>query len=91
MQECVLDEMAQFVDFLVVFPHHFTIFSRRDNWLHALFFRLLHDGVAVVAAVGQQVLSVDPFDQPVSLCAICGGTLRNNNSDRHTKRIHGQM
>ncbi len=29
--------------------------------------------------------------QNACLRAICCGTLRNSNSDRHTMRIHGQM
>jgi hypothetical protein len=32
-----------------------------------------------------------PLNQLRSLRAICSGTFRNNHSDRHTMRIHGQM
>jgi hypothetical protein len=32
-----------------------------------------------------------PFNQAASLRAIRSGTFRNNNSERHTMRIHGQM
>ena len=53
--------------------------------------RLLNKGVRIVASISQQMLSIQPFDQLPSLCTIRCGTLRDNDSERHTMRIHGQM
>ena len=91
MQECVLNEMAMPLKVLVITSLRLSVFAGRDHDAHALSDGLLDNGIAVVALVGQQVLGTEPFNQLRSLRAICGGTLRNNDSDRHTKRIHGQM
>ena len=91
MQKCVLNEMAVSVKMLVITSLFLPVFAGWDHDAHALSGGLLDDGIAVVALVGQQVLGTESFNLPCSLRAICGGTLRNNDSDRHTKRIHGQM
>ena len=51
----------------------------------------LGEGIAVIAFIGQQIIGVDAFDQAACLCAIRPGIFCNNNSDRQTLRIHGQM
>lgn len=91
MQKCVLNEMAVPVEVLVITSLLLSVFARRDHDAHALSGGLLNDGIAVVALVGQQMLGTESFNQLRSLRAICAGTLRNKDSDRHTKRIHGQM
>ena len=79
------------VKVLVIASLLLSVFTRRDHDAHALSSGLLDDGITVVALVGQQMPGTESFDQLRSLRAICCGTLRNNDSDRHTKRIHGQM
>jgi len=91
IQESVFDQMARFIQVFVIRPLHDAVFSRRDHGLHALIFGPLDDGVAVVSFIGDQIIGAHAFDQPVSLRAISPGTLRDNDSERHTKRIHGQM
>lgn len=91
MQEGVFDEVPQLVERFVIGPLMFPVVARRDHGLHPLLVRLLDDGIAVVATIRQQMLRRDSLNQARSLCAISPGTLRNNNSDRHTMRIHGQM
>ena len=91
MQKRVLNEMAVSVKVLVIASLLLSVFARWDHDAHALSGSLLDDGITVVALVGQQVLGAESLNQLRSLRAICGGTLRNNDSDRHTKRIHGQM
>ena len=91
MQKGVLDQMSQFVERLVVFPRVLTILARRNHHPCSLFFGLRHDRVAVVAFIGKQVFHAESVNQPVSFRAICSGTFRNNNSERHTMRIHGQV
>lgn len=91
MEEGIFYKVAQFVEILVVFALNNTIFLWRYNWLHALFFSLLKNRICVVAAIGQQMLCREAFDQAASLRAIRRGTLCNNDSDRHTMRIHGQV
>ena len=91
MQECVFDKMAEFIKVGIALALHFSIFPRRDYSLHALRSSLTYDGVAIISTIGQQVLGFYTFDKVLSLCAICSGTLRNKDSERHTMRIHGQM
>ena len=79
------------VKVLVIASLLLSIFAWRDHDTHALSVGLLDDGITVVTLVGQQMVGAESFNQLHSLRAICGGTLRNNDSDRHTKRIHGQM
>lgn len=91
MQECVLDQMSQFVQFFVVRSLRGSVFSGRNHRVHAPACGLLNERIAVVAFIGNQMLCRDPFHQAASLRAICHGTLRDNDSERHTMRIHGQM
>lgn len=83
--------MAQLVEILVIGPLYLAVFLGRDNRLHVLAFGAIHDGIAVIALVGQKIIGLNSLNQALSLCAISCGTLSNNDSDRHTKRIHGQM
>lgn len=91
MQKRVLNEMAVSVEMLVITALLVSVLARRDHDAQALSRGLQGDGIAVVALVGQQVLGAEPFNQEPSLRAICCGTLRNKDSERQTKRIHGQM
>lgn len=83
--------MAQFIEVFVIGPLHLAVFLWRNNRLHVLAFGLTHDGIAVIGLVGQKIIGLNSLNQALSLCAISCGTLSNNDSDRHTKRIHGQM
>ena len=91
MQKCVLNEVAVPVEVLVITSLLLSVFAGWDHDAHTLSGGLLDDGITVVALIGQQVFGAESLNQLRSLRAICGGTLRNNDSDRHTKRIHGQM
>ena len=91
MQECVLDQMPQFVQFLVVRSWREPVFSGRNHRDHAPACGLTDDRIAVIAFIGNQMRCRDPLHQAASLRAICHGTLRDNDSERHTMRIHGQM
>lgn len=91
MQECVLDQMPQFVQFLVVRSLRGSVFSGRNHRVHAPACGLIDDRIAVVACIGNQMRGRDPFHQAASLRAICHGTVRDNDSERQTMRIHGQM
>ncbi len=90
-QESVFDKVAQFVEILVIGSLLFAVLFGRNDRLHVLAFGLIHDGIAVIALVGQQIIGLNSLNQALSLCAISCGTLSNNDSDRHTRRIHGQM
>jgi len=87
----VLGKVALPVQVFVIFALSFSIFSWRDHRLYALRSRLFNDGIAVVTSVGDQVLGRDASNESLSLCAVCSGSFRSNDSDRHTMRIHGQM
>ena len=90
-QEDVFHQMPQFVDVIVVLAGFFAITSWRNNHLHAGCLGVFCNRVGIVALVGQKTLSRQVFDQCLSLRAISHGTCRNNDSQRHTMRIHGQM
>ena len=91
MEERVFDKVAQPIQIFVIVALHFAVVARRDHGYHALFRSLLDDGIAIISFFCQQVLGRHTLDQGLSLCAICSGSVCNNDSDRHTKRIHGQM
>jgi hypothetical protein len=74
MQEGVLDQVPQLIQVLVIRPLFLAIFPRRDLHLHALATCLLHDGITVIAFIGQQVLGTAPLDQSASRRAIRLGT-----------------
>lgn len=83
--------MAQLVEILVVRSLVFPVLLRRDDGGHALMGGLLKHGIGVVALIGNEMVRVNSFNQAACLCAIRPGTFCKTNSDRHTKRIHGQM
>lgn len=91
MQECVFDQMPQFVQFLVVRSLSGSVVSGRDHRGHTLACGLLDDRMAVVAFISDQMLGRDACDQAASLRTIRCGTLCNNDSEWQTMRIHGQM
>ena len=91
MEEGILDEMAQLIEVFIIFSENFAVFSGRDDRYHALFLGLLHDGVTIIAFVRKQIVRTQSFNEARCKAAIRCGALRNNDSDRQTKRIHGQV
>lgn len=91
MQERIFDQVAQLVEFFVVRSLIDAVFFRRNDGVHAPGGGLLEDRVGIIALVRDEVIGVHALDQAARLCAIRSGTFRNKHSDRHTKRIHGQM
>ena len=91
MQEGVFNQMTQFIELFVVRPLLFSVFLRRDHGVHPLLCGLLQDGICIVAFIRDQMIGIHPLDQAGGLGAIRAGTFCNKDSDRHTKRIHGQV
>ena len=91
MQEGVFDEVAEFVEFLIVFTLYLAVSFRRYDGLHSLIFRLRENGIGIIPFVRQQRFSVDAFNQAACLSAIRCCTLCNKSPDRQTMRIHGKM
>ena len=91
LQERVFNQVAQFVEILIIGSLHGSVFARGDHRRHALLSRLFDNCIAVIPLVRDQIIGIEPFNQAASLCAISCGTLCNKDSDRHTMRIHGQM
>ena len=91
MQEGVFDQVAQLVEVFVLGPWRGSVFSGRDHHGPALTASLLDDRLAVIAFIRDQMLGREACDQAASLRTIRRGTLRNNDSERQTMRIHGQM
>ncbi len=91
VQKSLLYQMAQFVEILVVISLVGAVLSWRNDRVHLLFFGLLYDFIAIIAAIREKMIGVNPLNQADSLRTICSCTLREKDSDRHTMRIHGQM
>jgi hypothetical protein len=90
VQERVFYEVTPLMKFFVLFPLYGTVSLGRDDRIHALVSGLIENGVAIIPAIRKQMFGGNAFDQAASLRAIRCGTRRNNDSDRHTRRIHGQ-
>ena len=91
MQEGVFNKVTRFIKLFVVRPLCGSVFSGGNDGVHSLLSGLISDGIAVVALIGNQIVGAQTFNQAASLRAISPGTVRDNNSERHTMRIHGQM
>lgn len=91
MQKRLFHQMALTIQVLVIVTLFLAVLARRNLGLHPLAFRLLDEGVTVVALIRDQVFGGEALDERASLCALCAGSLRSNDSERHTMRIHGQM
>lgn len=76
---------------LVVFTLLLSVLSRWNDGLHSLVPRLLNNGVAVVALVGNQVFCNKSLNQFASMATVRSGSFCSKDSDWHTMRIHGQM
>jgi len=91
VQEGILHQVAQTIEVLIVSARCLAVPARRNLHLHPLAAGLLGDGIAVVAPVGDQVFCAVPLDQGASFRAIRSGSCCNNDSERQTMRIHGQV
>lgn len=91
MEEGVFNQVALLVQVFVLRPLRRSVCSRRDDRRHSLLFGLFDDRIAGISFVGDQAIGSHALDQAASLRAIRCGTLRDNNSERHTMRIHGQV
>ena len=83
--------MALLVDMAVIVSLFLAVAFGWNHDGHAKRASALDDGVGVVRFVRDQVFGFDALDELASFRAISAGTVRNNDSDRHTVRIHGQM
>ena len=83
--------MPDFVEVAVVFALYLSILLGRDDNVHSGRKRESNDFRCVIATIGQKILGVYSFDKVYSLLAISSGALCDNRSDRHTRRIHGNV
>ena len=91
MQESILNQVTQFVEPLVVPPWFLATPAWRNYSLRSPLFDLRHDRIADVAFVSKQMLHLESVNQSFSFRTIRSGTFCNNNSERHTMRIHGHV
>jgi hypothetical protein len=91
VEKGVFHQVAKFVDVSIVRALDDPVLSGRNHRLGSLRLGLRKDGVRIVAAIRHQMLRFYACDEGWSLRAISGGTFCDNNSERHTMRIHGQM
>lgn len=83
--------MAKPVEVLAVRSLDLSVSLGRNDGLHALALGLFENRIGIVAPICQQIIGCDAFDQAASLCTIRAGTFCNKDSERQTRRIHGQM
>ena len=83
--------MPEFIEVPIIVALFLPIFSWWNNRFHTLLFRLLHNALRIIAPICQEIVRCNTCHQWQSLLAISIGTLCNNDSDRHTMRIHGQV
>ena len=91
VQEGIFYEMSQFIELFIVFTLLLSIFLWRNDGRHTLRNSLFYNGINIISAIRQQCFRNDAIYQERSLRTISGGTLSDNDSDRHTMRIHGQV
>ena len=84
-KERIFDEVAQFVEVFVVMPRHLAVDARRDDGLHPGVLDALHNGVRIVAAIGEKGVGFQSFDKGQSLRTISDCARRDSDSDRKTK------
>ena len=83
--------MPDFVEIAVIFALFLTVLLGRDDNVYSGRKRESNDFRCVIATIGQKILGVYSFDKVYSLLAISSGAFCDNNSDRHTRRIHGKV
>ena len=91
MGKSIFHQMPQLVQRLIIEALFFTVFPRRDHRNDECVPGLLYERIRVIAAICQQILRINPFNQLACMSTIRFGTACNKHSDRHTMRIHGQM
>ena len=77
--------MAQFVEVLVVMARHLAVDAGRDDDFHPGVSDAFHNGVRVIAAIGEEGVGFQSFDEGQSLRAISDCTRSDSDSDRKTK------
>ena len=83
--------MPDFVEIAVIFALFLTVLLGRDDNVYSGRKRESNDFRCVIAMIGQKILGVYSLDKVYSLLAISSGAFCDNNSDRHTRRIHGKV
>ena len=62
-----------------------------NNCLNIILVKLIVERLGAVCLISNNNLGTQSFNKRVYLSNICTDTFCNNDSDRHTMRIHGQM
>lgn len=91
MQEGVFDQMPRFIKLFIVRSLNLSVFPWRNDGVHALIVGVPNNRVAVISFIRDQVIGAQALNQAARLRAISPGTLSDKDSERHAKRIHGQM
>ena len=77
--------MAQLAKVFVVVARHFAVNARGNDGVHSGVLNALHNGVCIVAAIGEKGVGFQPVDEGQSLRTISDCTRRDSDSDRKTK------
>ena len=62
VQKCILNEVSQLVNMLIVVAKNFSIFLWRNYWRHSRLKRVLDDIVSAINSVCHQALSLELGD-----------------------------
>ena len=62
-KKSILDQMARFVEVLIMRSLNRSVFLGRNDRVHALRDRLLENRVGVITSIGDQIIGIDPRDQ----------------------------
>ncbi len=62
-KKSILDQMAQFVEVLIIRSLNRSVFLGRNDRVPALRGRLLENRVGVITSIGDQIIGIDPRDQ----------------------------
>ena len=87
----VLDQVAYTVRSFVIIALLPALLFGRDDGPAAGLNSLVYKLIAVISTISQKRLRAQTLNQCARFLAISSGAFCNNNSERHTMRIYGQM
>ena len=91
MQKGIFNEVPEFVEMFIVCTLFFPVAFWRNNRYRFLVNRLRYQRIRVIRFISEKVFCLYTFNKGFRLCNIMVCALSNKDSDRQTKRIHGQM
>ena len=60
MKECIFNKMFVFIEIFIVDSLRFSVLTRRDDDLHALFFCLINNKITIISLIWKRCLDTSP-------------------------------